>query len=183
MEGLAYESIPGFKTYKSFNKEELKKNFNQQSKIYQNVSIENLQLSQWKLVHNVFYNEPTTFEYLEQLKKEFSCEQIACVGAVSATNPNILILGAVDKLKNILRETFDKYKAIKGENEVYWYNMKGRSFGFSDQEKINLNSPDTEEGEKRLSWLNYNYYGGYRIGNLKVLYNSKDYRKMIWILE
>ena len=38
---------------------------------------------------------------------EYDGERIACVGAVSIQNPSILILGAIDKLKNILTITFD----------------------------------------------------------------------------
>jgi len=70
---------------------------------------------------------------LEQIKIEHGMETWACVGAVSTDNPNVLILGAIDRLKNILRETYDRYKAIKGENQIYWYNKRNRSFGFSDQ--------------------------------------------------
>ena len=40
---------------------------------------------------------------------------IACIGGVSNQTPGILMLGAIDKLKNIFRETFDMKKAIKGE--------------------------------------------------------------------
>ena len=92
------------------------------------------------------------------------------------------MLGAIDKLKNICRETFVQKKAIQGENSVFWYCHKNVSFGFSDAENINLNIPDVIDGEKRLSWL-LNDFGCYRIGNLKSLHNSKDYRKKIWILE
>ena len=51
------------------------------------------------------------------------------------------MLGAIDKLKNICRETFDDKKAIKGENSVFWYcsrKEKSKSFGFSDAENIDL---------------------------------------------
>ena len=92
------------------------------------------------------------------------------------------MLGAIDKLKNICRETFDEKKAIKGENSVFWYCKNGVSFGFSDAENINLNGPDGIDGEKRLSWR-LTGHGCYRIGNLKSLDYSKDYRKKIWILE
>ena len=93
------------------------------------------------------------------------------------------MLGAIDKLKNICRETFEQKKAIKGENSVFWYCHKNESFGFSDAENINLANPDTIDGEKRLSWFLLSNFGCYRIGNLKGLQNSKDYRKKIWILE
>ena len=66
------------------------------------------------------------------------------------------MLGAIDKLKNICRETFDEKKAIKGENSVFWYcsrKVNSKSFGFSDAENINLGYYDNIEGEKRLSWL------------------------------
>ena len=96
------------------------------------------------------------------------------------------MLGAIDKLKNICRETFDQNKAIKGENSVFWYcsrKVNSQSFGFSDAENIDLRNPDRIDGEKRLSWLLLNNFGCYRIGNLKDLHRSKDYRKKIWILE
>ena len=93
------------------------------------------------------------------------------------------MLGAIDKLKNICRETFDEKKAIKGENSVFWYCHKNKSFGFSDAENINLNSADTIDGEKRLSWHLHSNWGCYRIGNLRDIGKSKDYRKKIWILE
>ena len=96
------------------------------------------------------------------------------------------MLGAIDKLKNICRETFDQNKAIKGENSVFWYcsrKVNSQSFGFSDAENININNFDTINGEKRLSWLLLNNRGCWRIGNLKNLEKSKDYRKKIWILE
>ena len=35
---------------------------------------------------------------------EYDGERIACVGAVSIQNPSILILGAIDKLKNRMME-------------------------------------------------------------------------------
>ena len=79
------------------------------------------------------------------------------------------MLGAIDKLKNICRETFDENKAIKGENSVFWYcSRKGgsQSFGFSDAENIKLSNPDHIDGEKRLSWYLLGL-GCYRIGNLK----------------
>ena len=62
------------------------------------------------------------------------------------------MLGAIDKLKNICRETFDENTAIKGENSVFWYCWKNKSFGFSDAENINLGHADIIDGEKRLSW-------------------------------
>ena len=52
------------------------------------------------------------------------------------------MLGAIDKLKNICRETFDKNKAIKGENSVFWYCHKNKSFGFRDAENIDLGYPE-----------------------------------------
>ena len=36
---------------------------------------------------------------------------------------------------------------------IFWYLIKGKSFGFSNQEDINLDLFDTIEGELRLSWL------------------------------
>ena len=93
------------------------------------------------------------------------------------------MLGAIDKLKNICRETFDEKKAIKGENSVFWYCKNGYSFGFSDAENINLGYSDKIDGEKRLSWYLLNNAGCYRIGNLTSLHGSKDYRKKIWILQ
>ena len=96
------------------------------------------------------------------------------------------MLGAIDKLKNICRETFDEKKAIKGENSVFWYcsrKQNSKSFGFSDAENIKLYNPDELDGEKRLSWYLTANIGCYRIGNLKDLHRSKDYRKKIWILE
>ena len=93
------------------------------------------------------------------------------------------MLGAIDKLKNICRETFDEKKAIKGENSVFWYCKNGYSFGFSDAGNIDVIYFDKIDGEKRLSWCLYSNWGCYRIGNLKGLVNSKDYRKKIWILE
>ena len=51
------------------------------------------------------------------------------------------MLGAIDKLKNICRDTFDEKKAIKGENVVFWYcsrNYNSKSFGFSNAENFDL---------------------------------------------
>ena len=94
------------------------------------------------------------------------------------------MLGAIDKLKNICRETFDEKKAIKGENSVFWYCHKNKSFGFSDAENINLYHADyNTDGEKRLSWHLYSNNGCWRIGNLIGINAFKDYRKKIWILE
>ena len=76
----------------------------------------------------------------------------------------------MDKLKNIIRETNDVSKAIKGENEVYWYNVRNQCFGFNDQEEIDLrNGGDHKDGEMRLSWCTFSKYGGWRIGKKKGL--------------
>ena len=46
------------------------------------------------------------------------------------------------------------------------------------QEDINLfYGGDYKEGDKRLSWRDYGNCGGYRIGNLRYLQDSKDYKK------
>jgi hypothetical protein len=48
---------------------------------------------------------------------------------------------------------------------------------------VNLGWADYLAGDKRLSWYLFNGFGGYRIGDIKYLRNSPDYRKMIWVLD
>ena len=68
-------------------------------------------------------------------------------------------------------------------NGVYWYNFRGKSFGFSPNSKITLEpgdtTDDTETNDRRLSWLidTTEHEGRNRAGSS---FDPTDYYKVIY---
>ncbi len=72
----------------------------------------------------------------------------------------------------VFHATTSMYTAYEN-NGVFWYNYVGRSFGFSPNENVYLNSADTssDSANDRMSWEIDNGSGGYRAGSYYPWYN------------
>ena len=113
--------------------------------IYQHFNVEKI-ASRTKL-YDKCYSHKTTFEELAKIKSKITDSQLIIVGAAYKISPNSLILCAIDYAHFALRETFNKKLASKSRAGIFWYQCKGKSFGFSNCEEINLDLQDTIAGD------------------------------------
>ena len=154
-----------------------------------NISIKFLNDNNYKIFYNNTYDHATKYSDLNEIKSYCNDNSIICVGA-SQSNSNTLLLVSCGNCKSILTETNDK---IILNNGAYWYFKNKYSFGFSPNDKIDLNYADINDcilnknqiyectQNNRLSWHLTNYNGGWRVGNKTGLNNSKDYLKYIFL--
>lgn len=141
--------------------------------IYQNeILISDLKRDGWRIIYEHDYAHPTTFDEIYF----YDSSGFYCVGAYE-TNQDKLILCAFGD-QNIFKENKLTGFCEILCNDVFWYLRKGSSFGFSDKKEISLFQADTMNGDKRLSW-HLEGSGGYRIGDMINLNNSKQYNKII----
>ena len=102
---------------------------------------------------------------------------------LGAQNPSgRLVIGGVGKREEVIRQTSGNQ--VKEHFGLYWFHSYGRSFGFSKNSQVNLNSADTasSEAECRLSWHSDQSIGGYRAGARNVGLNGQ-WRKLIYFKE
>jgi hypothetical protein len=99
------------------------------------------------------------------------------VGALDPSSSTVVI-GAFGQSDAVFHQT---YSTTTGNlnNGLYWYNVYGKSFGFSPVQNVYLNSADvnTDYGDLRLSWHIDQGIGGYRAGTMNP---SSEYRKVIY---
>ena len=150
------------------------------SGIMQNLSITDLCDGGFKIGWQQPYSYQNKFDELLQFQKK----QYVIVGA-REKGKNMLLLAAMGEGKKVFQETKD-IKEAHLHNKVFWYFMRKKSFGFSDNEKVYLDEIDIVESiEKRdfekgkLSWCLTGNFGGWRIGDFIDLDESTDYDKII----
>ena len=102
---------------------------------------------------------------------------MVCGSRTGSASP---MLCAAASKADVLRKTGSTSSASGPYNGVYWYNYRGKSFGFSDSRSIKLDSADTISGSGRLSWHIDRSDGGYRIGNTIKLNKATNYRKQLY---
>ena len=102
-----------------------------------------------------------------------------CVGVQYKTN-SYLELCAFGTIENVLSET--RGNETNESKGVFWYMARGRAFGFSPNEKINLNKGDTEDPncEYRMSW-HLDTKGIHRSGIRMPQERKKMYFKVIYV--
>ena len=144
-------------------------------RIYRNLTI----VSSWKLIYDRPYSDQTTTSILRNTS--LLCPNQVLVGARRNSDPQLTLAAAGPK------EVLQQQTAVNGTirfGDVYWYLTASKSFGFSPNNRVFLNSGDMEEStpELRLSWHVDQNVGGYRIGTLKELNGDSAWRKVIYCL-
>lgn len=105
------------------------------------------------------------------------------VGALYGTSATTVKIGGGGMAKNVFAETTSTSTASFNDN-VYWYNVPTKSFGFvGGTYSIFLSPADTYSttDTTRLSWNLDNELGGYRAGSAINLNSDSTYRKVIYI--
>jgi len=137
------------------------------------VDIPMAHLSGWNLCFRAPYSDKTTSAVFD------TCKGSKILVASKKKNTDTLALMAICQRSVVTKQT--EQNVTIEDNGVYWYHWK-KSFGFSDSQKIQLDSADTLEGDKRLSW-HLNGSGGYRSGNVRDLNSSNEWEKLLFWAE
>lgn len=126
---------------------------------------------------------PLKKENIDLVFSECKSTSIVCVGAVSAANPDIYILCAIDFSCEVFQPTSLTGKARKSKTgQLFWYYVYGYSFGFSPDETIDLKYIDHSENLSKFRYsLSLTGGGGGRIGANMNLEKSIEFRKVIYI--
>lgn len=140
--------------------------------VLKNVSLTQMMNDGFKIGMMELYSEPSVFDDFQKFK-EF---RLVGVAARKKDDDNLILVG-VGKGKKVFKETTSVNKT-NFDNGCYWYYMKNKSMGFSNVDKVELESADTVDGEMRISW-HLEGSGGFRIGNLKGLNKSAEFEKII----
>lgn len=148
--------------------------------IKRNIDYQELLDAGWKAIYNFPFSHSTTFDELANLKDKYGDDAaICCLG--KKANSNEVVLAAFGPYKQVLTPS-DSKSVAKQHGEVFWYYVKGESFGFAEASNISLGSADTVSGEKRMSW-HLSGGGGYRIGDNTNLNGSSDFEKILMVYE
>jgi hypothetical protein len=134
----------------------------------------------YKECYNQPYSAVTTPEALAACSADGS--RRVFVGAVSGSSSTFLV-GAGGIAANVFAQTTSANTATLS-NGVYWYNVKGKSFGFAPNPTIFLEDADTYDitNTERLSWHVTGEIGGWRAGDVNSLTYDNTYRKVIYVL-
>jgi hypothetical protein len=130
----------------------------------------------WTCIYHKPYADKTT-EQVFRTALNGSATRILV--AARHKNSNTLALAAMGRINVVLKETSDS-SPCNLENGVYWYHWKNHSFGFSDTRNINLGTADLLDGKQKLSW-HLTGRGGYRVGDIKNLNESKEWEKLVFV--
>ncbi|KRX05580.1 hypothetical protein PPERSA_12758 [Pseudocohnilembus persalinus] len=155
-----------------------------QCKIYQNMDLKEMVNQGWIIHYNFDYAKVSKVQDFLQIEKNCFDDSLICVGAINKEeNENKIQLGAIDKKSEVFQLSQSCKKARKSENgDIYWYFVEKKSFGFADNEQIQLKDGDFNTFGKRISWK-LNGEGGYRAGDNINLYNSSNWKKIILVLK
>jgi hypothetical protein len=129
-------------------------------------------LKGWTCIYQQPYSHPTTTTAFTNAIKGTKI-----LIAARHKNSSRLALCAMGRVSRVLRET--KENETTFENNVYFYNWKGRSMGFSSSDDINLGTADLAGGSLKLSW-HLTGRGGYRCGELIRLNDSSEWEKLVF---
>jgi len=142
--------------------------------ILQNVSINELKQFGWTCVFEQPYEYKIPFEEIQTIRENAGQHAKVLLGAIESKNPDNLVLCCIANCKKALLESTscDKGTGIDG---AFWYNVRGKSIGFSDVQEVKLNKADAMEGDLKLSW-HYNN-AGYRVGKIKNF--GKEWKRII----
>ena len=152
----------------------------QQTGFYQNFPISEITNQGYKTCYSTLYSTPTTAADLSKCSGDgFAMVIVASIYGTSASNISV---GAGGLASNVFATTGSSTAANFYDN-VYWYNYRTKSFGFSDAYTVSLYPGDTYDAndEKRLSWNLENSYGGYRSGKSINLNADSTWRKVIYV--
>jgi hypothetical protein len=100
-------------------------------------------LKGWTCIYQQPYSHPTTTTAFTNAIKGTKI-----LIAARHKNSSRLALCAMGRVSRVLRET--KENETTFENNVYFYNWKGRSMGFSSSDDINLGTADLAGGSLKV---------------------------------
>ncbi|KAL0490163.1 cullin adaptor [Acrasis kona] len=132
----------------------------------------------WTCIYNKPYSDKTTDQVFRTAIASSNNTATRILVAAKHKNSNTLALAAMGRINVVLKETNDS-STFNKENSVYWYHWKNHSFGFSDTRNINLGTADLLDGKFKLSW-HLTGRGGYRVGDIKNLNESKEWEKLLF---
>ena len=158
--------------------------------IHYNISLQSLVSAGWQIIYNKGYDYKSTNEEILEIKDEYSTDlneeytNLICIGAINENeDPDDIILCGIDYIAYALRKTNSLYQAVHGSNDIYWYWVEDKSFGFSPKKGIWLSCADHAEKHccsARLSWCVHGSCGGSRLGNLSGM-TDNNYKKLILV--
>jgi len=131
----------------------------------------------WEIIFEEPYSHGTTTSHFSS-----SADECIFVGAKSSQSATSFLLGAYGETSNVLQSTGSTTVAYF-DNGAYWYNYYSKSFGFSNDASIYLNTADTSVSvgagcEYRLSWHTLGV-GGWRAGCNTRLNSNNVYYKYV----
>lgn len=158
--------------------------------IHYNISLQSLLNAGWQIIYNKGYDHKSSNEEIMEIKEEYTSDlneeytNLICIGAINENeDPDDIILCGIDYIAYALRKTNSLYQAVHGSNDIYWYWVEDKSFGFSPKKGIWLSCADHAEKHccsARLSWCVHGSCGGSRLGNLSGMTDS-NYKKLILV--
>lgn len=138
--------------------------------VQKDLSIFKLEAAGWKTWSDVPYSHRTKKHDIQPPKGQ-------CImwGSKRSAGDTRLALAAIGR-----RDKIEGKEKVK-ENGVYWYTVKDKSNGFSEDSYIALKPGDTggKKADLRLSWHLKKGRGGYRSGKTVGLNGNKRWRKVV----
>jgi hypothetical protein len=135
-------------------------------------------------IYKDFYSKKLPTAVLNNIRENIcNAKKIICVAGGSTANDRLDLVACANCFAVFNETELNKPRFL---NKAWWYYTKGKSFGFSPIEKINLKAMDMEEeqGEFRLSWHIDAKTGGGRLGKIFIgekYKNKDDYLKYIFV--
>jgi hypothetical protein len=172
---LKKEMVSSFKKLNPFS-------FGAPHGIQNNVHVSKLTVSGYSYVYNKPYTHVTTSSEMDEIKKSCLPTTILCLGGRDSTNDGLLVVSC-----GLCSVVFTK-TAINTpnlHNGAYWYYTPDcyscQSMGFAPNSTIYQRNPDTfdESNNQRVSWHLNTPWGGWRLGSLTDLYDTRYYKVIL----
>jgi hypothetical protein len=150
--------------------------------IQNNVHVSQLTESGYSYVYNKPYGHVTTSSEMDEIKRSCSRKTNLCLGGRDNTN-DVLLVVACGLCDVVFTKTATK--TPNPHNGAYWYYtpdiLDSRSMGFAPNSTIKQANNDYFDlsNNQRVSWFLNVQAGGWRLGSLTDLYDTRYYKVIL----
>ncbi len=128
------------------------------------------------------YSHETDFDSIRAAAVAAGCTHVVVAAAQAGEQVGgTLKVAAVGSVSAALEETLGGYE-MRLFHGTYWYCSRDHGFGFAPIDARDRGTADQSHGDDplRLSWIVNGVYGGYRAGEVANLFDSTEWRKLVW---
>ncbi len=140
-------------------------------------------LSGLRLLYDQPYSHKTNVNTLRKAAAHAGCTHVVVGAARVGEEGGLLKVAAAGAVSAALGGTAGNETRMS--HGVHWYCSLERGFGFAPNDDIALDAANPRDSNHptdplRLSWRVDGEYGGYRAGDIRDLFLSSEYRKLLW---